>query len=199
MAGKKGAKRRTDAEIAAVREAAREELAAHHPMTLRQVHYRLVSRDDIVHPNTESAYKTLSGWLRLFSRSATMRGVERNPDAVFWIALSLVLGVVLLAAALAPRGDEEFRWGDSNPPQEAKVAHEAPVSESVPTSSSGWSAPAPPPSGGAAPALTPALQAAPAPGDGGTGGSAPAPTTGGSVPAPAAPEPAPAPIHPPSQ
>jgi hypothetical protein len=33
-------------------------------MTLRQVHYRLVSRDDIVHPNTLSAYDTLSGWLR---------------------------------------------------------------------------------------------------------------------------------------
>src|SRR5215204_6460086 len=57
-------KRRTKAEVAAVREAAREELDAHHPMTLRQVHYRLVSRDDIVHPNTVSAYNTLSGWLR---------------------------------------------------------------------------------------------------------------------------------------
>jgi hypothetical protein len=56
--------RRTKAQVAAVREAARAELAAHHPMTLRQVHYRLVSRDDIVHPNTESAYNTLSGWLR---------------------------------------------------------------------------------------------------------------------------------------
>ncbi len=33
-------------------------------MTLRQVHYRLVSRDDIIHPNTVSAYDTLSGWLR---------------------------------------------------------------------------------------------------------------------------------------
>ena len=57
-------KRRTKAQVAAVREAAREELAAHHPMTLRQVHYRLVSRDDIVHPNTVSAYDTLGGWLR---------------------------------------------------------------------------------------------------------------------------------------
>jgi hypothetical protein len=64
MAGKKGAKRRTNAEIAAVREAAREELAAHHPQTLRQLHYRLVSRDNIVHPNTQNAYDTLSGWLR---------------------------------------------------------------------------------------------------------------------------------------
>jgi len=33
-------------------------------MTLRQLHYRLVSRDDIVHPNTISAYNTLSGWIR---------------------------------------------------------------------------------------------------------------------------------------
>ena len=56
--------RRTKAQVAAVREAAREELRAGHPMTLRQVHYRLVSRDDVVHPNTISAYDTLSGWLR---------------------------------------------------------------------------------------------------------------------------------------
>ena len=56
--------RRTDAEIEAVREAARQELAAHHPMTLRQVHYRLVSRDDIVQPNTKNAYDKLSEWLR---------------------------------------------------------------------------------------------------------------------------------------
>jgi hypothetical protein len=51
-------------EVVAVRETAREELAAHHPMTLRQVHYRPVSRDDIVHPNTRSAYQVLSDWLR---------------------------------------------------------------------------------------------------------------------------------------
>jgi hypothetical protein len=57
-------KRRTNAEVEAVREAAREELAAGHPMTLRQVHYRLVSRDDVIHPNTISAYNTLGGWLR---------------------------------------------------------------------------------------------------------------------------------------
>lgn len=57
-------KRRTNAECAAVREAAREELAAGHPMTLRQVHYRLVSRDDVVQPNTISAYGTLGDWLR---------------------------------------------------------------------------------------------------------------------------------------
>ena len=56
--------RRTNAECEAVREAAREELAAAHPMTLRQVHYRLVSRDDVIQPNTQSAYDTLGGWLR---------------------------------------------------------------------------------------------------------------------------------------
>jgi hypothetical protein len=56
--------RRTKAQCEAVREAAREELEAGHPMTLRQVHYRLVSRDDDIQPNTISAYDTLSGWLR---------------------------------------------------------------------------------------------------------------------------------------
>jgi hypothetical protein len=64
VAGKEGLNRRTDAEIEAVREAARQELAAHHPITLRQVHYRLVSRDDIVQPNTKNAYDKLSEWLR---------------------------------------------------------------------------------------------------------------------------------------
>jgi hypothetical protein len=64
MASRLKRKRRTKAEVEAVREAAREELAVGHPMTLRQVHYRLVSRADIIHPNTVSAYDTLSGWLR---------------------------------------------------------------------------------------------------------------------------------------
>ena len=62
--------------------------------------------------------------------------MERNPDAIFWIALSLALGVVLLAALLAPRGGEEVRWGDSHPPQEARVAH-----EEAPEGSSGQPAP----------------------------------------------------------
>ena len=57
-------KRRTKAECEAIREAAREELAKGHPMTLRQVHYKLVGRDDVIQPNTISAYDTLSGWLR---------------------------------------------------------------------------------------------------------------------------------------
>jgi hypothetical protein len=64
MARQRKRNRRTKAEVAAAREAARQELAAGHPMTLRQVHYRLVSRDDVVHPNTISAYNTLGGWLR---------------------------------------------------------------------------------------------------------------------------------------
>jgi len=64
MASQLKRNRRTKVQVKVVREAAREELAAHHPMTLRQVHYRLVSRDDIVHPNTISAYGTLSAWLR---------------------------------------------------------------------------------------------------------------------------------------
>jgi len=55
---------RTKAKVEAVREAAREQLAAGHPMTLRQVHYRLVSREDIIHPNTISAYNPSEGWLR---------------------------------------------------------------------------------------------------------------------------------------
>lgn len=64
MARRSKRMRRTKAEIAAVREAAREELRKGHPMTLRQVHYRLTSRADVIQPNTVSAYDTLSGWLR---------------------------------------------------------------------------------------------------------------------------------------
>lgn len=57
-------KRRTKAEVKAIREATREEFAAGHPMTPRQVYYRLVSRDDVIQLNTVSAYDTLSVWLR---------------------------------------------------------------------------------------------------------------------------------------
>jgi hypothetical protein len=64
MASQLKRSRRTKAQVQAVREAAREELSLNHPMTLRQVHYRLVSREDIDHPNTLAAYTTLSGWLR---------------------------------------------------------------------------------------------------------------------------------------
>ena len=49
--------------------------------------------------------------------------MERNPDAVFWIALSLVLGVVLLAAALGPRDTEEVRLG--NKPEGSTQGHRA--------------------------------------------------------------------------
>jgi|SRR5215218_886383 len=46
-----------------------------------------------------------------------------NPDAIFWIALSLALGAVLLAVALGPRGGEEVRLGSpENPPQEDRAA-----------------------------------------------------------------------------
>jgi hypothetical protein len=56
-------KRRTTAEVEAVREAAYEELAAGHPMTLRQVHYRLVGRGDTTYANTRTDYNQLSKWL----------------------------------------------------------------------------------------------------------------------------------------
>lgn len=61
--GEKGY-RRTKADVEAVVDAAYEELAAGHPMTLRQVHYRLVSREDVYYRNTVSDYDSLSGWLR---------------------------------------------------------------------------------------------------------------------------------------
>src|SRR5215218_9225225 len=60
-----------------------------------------------------------------------------NPDAIFWIALSLALGAVLLAVALGPRGGEEVRLGSpENPPQE-----EARVAQPAPEDSSGQPAP----------------------------------------------------------
>ena len=59
MASQLKRNRRTNAQVQAVREAAREELAAHHPMTSRQVHYRLVEPRRHLHPNTISAYNTL--------------------------------------------------------------------------------------------------------------------------------------------
>jgi hypothetical protein len=56
-------KRRTAAEVQAIRDVAYEELALGHPMTLRQVHYRLVSRQDTTYRNTQSDYNQLSKWL----------------------------------------------------------------------------------------------------------------------------------------
>ena len=55
-------KRRTNAEREAIRETAREELAAGHPMTLRQVHYRVYARHDTTYRNTQSDYNQLSKW-----------------------------------------------------------------------------------------------------------------------------------------
>jgi len=56
-------KRRTRAEVEAIRGAALEELAQGHPMTLRQVHYRLVTRFDTTYTNTRTDYNQLSKWL----------------------------------------------------------------------------------------------------------------------------------------
>ncbi|MDP9479364.1 MAG: hypothetical protein M3R38_27435 [Actinomycetota bacterium] len=56
--------RRTRADVEAVKAAAHEELEAGHPMTLRQIHYRLVSRPDVYYRNTVSDYGSLSEWLR---------------------------------------------------------------------------------------------------------------------------------------
>lgn len=56
-------KRRTPAEVEAIRQAAFEELAQGHPMTLRQVHYRIVARGDTTYTNTRGDYNQLSKWL----------------------------------------------------------------------------------------------------------------------------------------
>lgn len=55
--------RRTQAEVEEIKAAAYEELAEGHPMTLRQVHYRLVSRADTTYTNTRGDYNQLSKWL----------------------------------------------------------------------------------------------------------------------------------------
>ncbi len=57
-------KRRTRAEVEEIVEAAYDELSEGHPMTLRQVHYRLVGRSDTTYRNTQGDYKQLSVWLR---------------------------------------------------------------------------------------------------------------------------------------
>ncbi len=56
-------KRRTAAELEAIREVAYEELSVGHPMTLRQVHYRIVARGTTTYRNTQSDYNQLSKWL----------------------------------------------------------------------------------------------------------------------------------------
>lgn len=55
--------RRIKAEVEAIREAAHAELSEGHPMTLRQVHYRLVGRGDTTYTNTRRDYTQLSKWL----------------------------------------------------------------------------------------------------------------------------------------
>jgi hypothetical protein len=56
-------RRRTRAEVEAILQVAYEELKAGHPMTLRQVHYRLVGRGDTTYENTRGDYNQLSKWL----------------------------------------------------------------------------------------------------------------------------------------
>ena len=56
-------KRRTRAEVEEIKAVAREELQAANPMTLRQVHYRLVARADTTYTNTQGDYNQLSKWL----------------------------------------------------------------------------------------------------------------------------------------
>lgn len=56
-------KRRTQTEVEAIREAAFVELAKGNPMTLRQVHYRIVARGDTTYTNTRTDYNQLSKWL----------------------------------------------------------------------------------------------------------------------------------------
>ena len=64
MTDKSRGRRLTKAQKAAIMEAARDELAVGHPMTLRQVHYRLVARGDTAYTNTQKDYDNLSRWLR---------------------------------------------------------------------------------------------------------------------------------------
>lgn len=56
-------KRRTQAQVEEIKAVAREELATANPMTLRQVHYRIVARADTTYTNTQGDYNQLSKWL----------------------------------------------------------------------------------------------------------------------------------------
>jgi hypothetical protein len=56
-------KRRTVAEVEAIRAVAYQELEDGHPMTLRQVHNRIVGRGDATYTNTRGDYNQLSKWL----------------------------------------------------------------------------------------------------------------------------------------
>jgi hypothetical protein len=114
-----------------------------------------------------------------------------HPDAIFWVALGLALGVVVLAAGLGPRGDDEVRLGSGpeNPPQDKVALSQAAV---APRPSNG-AQPAPVDSAPTKPAPTEPVpspsESAPAPTPG-TPALAPAPSSSGLAPAP---EPAPAP------
>ncbi len=63
MARQAKRKRRTAAEVAEIKAVAREELEIANPMTLRQVHYRIVARADTTYTNTQGDYNQLSRWL----------------------------------------------------------------------------------------------------------------------------------------
>jgi hypothetical protein len=63
MARQAKRKRRTAAEVAEIKAVAREELEIANPMTLRQVHYRIVARADTTYTNTQGDYNQLSKWL----------------------------------------------------------------------------------------------------------------------------------------
>lgn len=56
-------KRRTRAEVEEIKAVAWIELSAANPMTLRQVHYRIVARADTTYTNTPGDYSQLSKWL----------------------------------------------------------------------------------------------------------------------------------------
>lgn len=56
-------KRRTRADVEEIKATAFEELAAAPPMTLRQVHYRIVARANTTYTNTQGDYNQLSKWL----------------------------------------------------------------------------------------------------------------------------------------
>jgi len=95
-------RRRTNSEVEEIKAAAYSVLAEDRPMTLRQVHYRLVSLgDETAYRNTRSDYNTLSGWLRdmRLDGSVPWEWVEDrlrrprpvpmwdSPDEVLWVAL----------------------------------------------------------------------------------------------------------------
>ena len=67
-------KRRTAAEVEEIKTVAREELATANPMTLRQVHYRIVARADTTYTNTQGDYNQLSKWLSRRGSPASYRG-----------------------------------------------------------------------------------------------------------------------------